>query len=160
MKEIRNSSADLFITALNSAWGNSKITWKYIKKTIGWFLKNKTKIMQIRLNGNILTQVMADVFNDQFSESVTKISDKFTVQQRKDYPVLSTTQPFTITNKRLLIKFNHSNHQKQRPFLEWTRICAKISVQFLLLLLHQSLIFQSHLVTFQRPGNLLLPPQS
>lgn len=51
------------------------------------------------LNGNILTQVMADVFNDQFIESVTKIS---------------------ITNEKLLIEFNHSNHQKQRLFLEWT----------------------------------------
>lgn len=56
--------------------------------------------MQIQLNGNILTepQVMADAFNNYFIESVSEISDKFTAKQRKEYPALSATQSFTITN--------------------------------------------------------------
>ena len=47
--------------------------------------------MQIQLNGNILTepQVMADAFNNYFIESVSEISDKFTVKQRREYPALS-----------------------------------------------------------------------
>lgn len=52
MKEIRKSRADFFITALNSARGNSKITWNYIKKLLGDSKKTKPKLMQINLKGN------------------------------------------------------------------------------------------------------------
>uniref|UniRef100_A0A3B1IW78 Reverse transcriptase domain-containing protein n=1 Tax=Astyanax mexicanus TaxID=7994 RepID=A0A3B1IW78_ASTMX len=101
VKEIRKSKADFFITVLNSARGNSKITWNYIKKLLGESQnKNKSKPGQINLNGIILTkpQLMADAFNNYFIESVSEISDKFTVKQRREYRTLSETQSFTITN--------------------------------------------------------------
>lgn len=41
VKEIRKSKADFFISALNSARGNSKITWNYIKKLLGDSKKTK-----------------------------------------------------------------------------------------------------------------------
>lgn len=99
VKEIRKAKANFFITALNSARGNSKITWNYIKKLLGDSQRNKTKLMQIQLNGNILTepQAMADAFNNYFIESVSEISDKF-IKQRREHSALSTTQSFTITN--------------------------------------------------------------
>lgn len=44
-------------------------------------------------------QVMADAFNNYFTEAVSEIFDKFTVKQRKNYPArtaLSATQSFTM----------------------------------------------------------------
>jgi len=99
VREIRRSKADFFITALNSARGNSKITWHYIKKLTGQSHKNKSKQMQIELNRNLLTEpkVIADVFNNYFIKSVTEISENFTIKQSKEH-LVSATQSFFIAN--------------------------------------------------------------
>lgn len=75
VKEMRKSKADLFTTALNGVGGNSKTTWNYIIY----------KLMQIQLNGKILTEslVIADAVN-YIIESVSEISDKFTVKQMRE----------------------------------------------------------------------------
>lgn len=75
-KKLENLEPTFFITALNSARGNSKMIWNHIKKMTGNHDTNKYKPKEIISNGISLTKpkLIAEAFNNYFMDSVDEIS--------------------------------------------------------------------------------------